>query len=343
MLAEAGWVVQDRAAMNVHAGQGVAVREVPTADGRADYLLYVDAKLVGAIEAKREGTGLGGIDAQTARYATTLDPGQQLAAWRTPLPFRYESTATDTRFTNALDPIARPRRVFSFHQPATVARWMRAADDHPQAPTLRGRLRRLPELRTDNLRDAQVEAVTGLERSLAQDRPRALIQMATGAGKTFTMLTQAYRLLRHAGARKVLFLVDRNNLGRQAESEFANYRTPDEGTPFDQLYNVQRLRSGIVLDSTHVVISTVQRMYAMLRGLAVSDSDEPDAYDTDEPVEVEYNPAIPPETFDLVIIDECHRSIYGRWRAVLEYFDAHLVVEATTAGTSAPSPPPDLR
>ena len=100
--------------------------------------------------------------------------------------------------------------------------------------------------------------------------------MATGAGKTFTMVTETYRLLRHAGARKVLFLVDRNNLGRQADSEFANYRTPDDGTPFNALYNVQRLRSGIVLDSTHVVISTVQRLYMMLRGDDVPGTDEPD-------------------------------------------------------------------
>ena len=325
MLAAAGWVVQDRADTNVHAAKGVAVREIPTNDGRADYFLYVDAKLVGAIEAKREGTSLGGVDAQTARYATGLDAGQQLAAWRTPLPFRYESTATDTRFTNTLDPIPRPRRVFSFHRPESIARWMRAADDRPDAPTLRARLRQLPSLIEDELRPAQVEAITGLEQSLADDRPRALIQMATGAGKTFTMVTETYRLLRHAGARKVLFLVDRNNLGRQADSEFSNYRTPDDGTPFDALYNVQRLRSGIVLDSTHVVISTVQRLYGMLRGEDVTDTNEPDDYEIDDAIEVEYNADIPPETFDLVIVDECHRSIYGKWRAVLEYFDAHLV------------------
>lgn len=325
MLADAGWAVQGRAATNVHTAQGVAVREVPTADGRADYLLYIDAKLVGAIEAKREGTSLVGVDQQTGRYAASLDAGQQLAAWRTPLPFRYESTAADTRFTNMLDPIARPRRVFSFHQPATIARWMRAAEDDPQAPTLRARLQRMPELLADELRVAQVEAVIGLEASLAEDRPRALIQMATGAGKTFAMVTESYRLLRHAGARKVLFLVDRNNLGKQAESEFTNYRTPDDGTPFAALYNVQRLRSDIVLDSTHVVISTVQRMYAMLRGEEVPDTDEQDEYEVDDAVEIEYNAAIPPEAFDLVIVDECHRSIYGKWRAVLEYFDAYLV------------------
>lgn len=326
MLADAGWVVQDRAATNVHASPGVVVREVPTATGRADYLLYVDAKLVGVIEAKREGVSLGAVDRQTQRYATDLDTGQRLAAWRTPLPFRYESNVIDTRFTNGLDPVVRPRRVFSFHRPATLARWMRDAEADPARPTFRHRLRHLPALIAEPLRPAQVDAIAGLETSLANDRPRALIQMATGAGKTFTMVTEAYRLLRHAGGRRVLFLVDRNNLGRQAQAEFENFRTPEDGTPFGELYNVQRLRGGIVLDSTHVLISTVQRLYSMLRGEELPDDETEDAdHQVDEAVEVEYCRAVPPETFDLVIVDECHRSIYGKWRAVLEYFDAHLV------------------
>ncbi|MFI9011658.1 DUF4145 domain-containing protein [Actinosynnema sp. NPDC053489] len=183
MLTTAGWVVQDRAAMNVHAKLGVAVREVATATGRADYLLYVGAKLVGVIEAKREGVSLGAVNRQTERYASGLDAGQQLAAWRTPLPFRYESTAVETRFTNTLDPVGRPRRLFSFHQPATIARWIREAEANTEAPTYRHRLRRMPELITEDLRKAQVEAISGLEASLADDKPRALIQMATGGGQ----------------------------------------------------------------------------------------------------------------------------------------------------------------
>lgn len=325
MLTDAGWAVQDRAATNVHASLGVAVREVPTATGRADYLLYVDAKLVGVIEAKREGVSLGAVDRQSERYASGLDAGQRLAAWRTPLPFRYESTAVDTRFTNSLDPVARPRRVFSFHKPTTIARWMREAEPNADAPTFRHRLRHMPVLITEDLRPAQVDAITGLEASLAEDRPRALIQMATGAGKTYTMVTESYRLLRHAGAKRVLFLVDRNNLGRQAQAEFDNFRTPEDGTSFSELYNVQRLRSDVVLDSTHVVISTVQRLYSMLRGEDLPDDEHDDDYQVDDVVEVGYNAAVPPEAFDLVIVDECHRSIYGKWRAVLEYFDAHMV------------------
>ncbi|QIS17689.1 DEAD/DEAH box helicase family protein [Nocardia terpenica] len=224
----AGWAVQDVADTDLYARQGVAIREVTTARGRADYLLYIDARLVGVIEAKREGTSLTGVDQQSERYAHDLTAGQRLAAWRTPLPFRYESTSVETHFANSLDPVVRPRRVFSFHQPTTLARWMREAENEPEAPTLRARFRRMPELATDGLRPAQIEAIEGLEKSLAEDRPRALIQMATGAGKTFTVVTESYRLLEYAGVKRVLFLVDRNNLGEQAESEYTNFTVPDQ-------------------------------------------------------------------------------------------------------------------
>lgn len=328
MLTQAGWVVQDVSTTNLQAATGVAVREVSMARGRADYLLYVEGALVGVIEAKREGVSLIGAEQQSDRYAAGLTTGQQLAAWRTPLPFRYESTGVETRFTNGLDPVPCSRRVFAFHQPTTIARWVREAKAYPRAPTLRARLRRMPELITHGLRPNQIEAITGLEQSLAADRPRALIQMATGAGKTYTMVNASSRLLKHAGARRVLFLVDRNNLGKQARAEYGRFETPDDFSKFAELYNVQRLTSRTLLDSASVVISTVQRLYAMLRGeeLPAEDDDpEFDDYDINEAVELEYNAAIPPETFDLVVVDECHRSIYGKWRAVLEYFDAHIV------------------
>ncbi|MFD0203538.1 MULTISPECIES: DEAD/DEAH box helicase family protein [Saccharothrix] len=328
MLAEAGWHVQDQAEMNVVAAPGVAVREMTVGRGRADYLLYVNAKLVGVIEAKREGSSLTSAEQQSRRYAEDADATLRLAAWRSPLPFRYESTAVETQFTNTLDPLPRARRVFSFHQPATIDRWMREADADDSAPTLRARLTLLPARPiTGDLRAAQVEAITGLEQSLASNRPRALIQMATGAGKTFTIVNETYRLLRFAGARRVLFLVDRNNLGKQAEAEFGRFRTPDDGTLFTGLYNVNRLSSGTLRDSDHVVISTVQRMFSLLRGeeAGPEDDDSLDDYNVDQTVEVGYNATIPPEAFDLVIVDECHRSIYGQWRGVLEYFDAHLV------------------
>lgn len=345
MLAAAGWDVQDGGAdLNIHAqgdwrGNGVAVREVTTARGRADYALYVDRKLVGVIEAKREGADLSAAEEQADRYADHLtDAQQRLSAWRTPLPFRYVSDGGETRFRSVLDPDSRTRRIFSFHQPRTLARWIRQAEEDEQAPSYRARLRyRMPELDERPLRPAQIAAVRGVENSVAlgkgqqgMGQSRSLVQMATGAGKTFAAVTFSYRMLKYARAERVLFLVDRNNLGVQAFAEFENFKTPETDRKFADLYNVQRLGAEGMLPSSKVVISTVQRLYMELTGVSLPGTKRGDGeidYDVDVPggVEVGYNAHIPPEAFDLIIVDECHRSIYGKWRSVLEYFDAPIV------------------
>jgi type I restriction enzyme R subunit len=330
-LVAAGWVVQDEHRANLYAGLGVALREVRLAAGRVDYLLYVGARLAGVVEAKREGTAPRGVEAQLDRYLHGLTAEQRFAAWRRdlPLPFGYVATGVETAFVNQLDPHPRTREVFAFHRPETLARWMREADERPEAPTLRARLQRMPVLDPDGLRPAQADAIRNLERSLGEDRPRGLIQMATGAGKTFTAVTASYRLLKHAKVNRILFLVDRNNLGKQTWREYAAFRPVDDGRKFTELYNVDRLSGAGMLDGSKVVISTIQRLYGVLRGQELPDVDLDDqaldSYDLDEPAEVVYNPAIPPATFDLIIVDECHRSIYGKWRAVLEYFDAHIL------------------
>ncbi|MEV5609225.1 DEAD/DEAH box helicase family protein [Streptomyces sp. NPDC052225] len=338
MLRAAGWIIQDRDELNPGAGTGVAVREFTLATGRADYVLYVDGKIAGVIEAKREGDHLSGALAQNDRYASGVLKEHSLAVWRAdePFAFRYATTGTETWFINRLDPDARSREVFSFHKPETVEAWMKRAEENPAAPTFRAGLRKMPILESHGLRLAQVDAISGLEDSLARDQPRALIQMATGAGKTFTAVTETYRLLKHAGAKRVLFLVDRNNLGKQALSEFRNYTTPDDGRKFSDLYNVDRLGAAGLQDASSVVISTIQKMYSLLSGEQLSDDDSLDeqadatAYDeesyaADEPIEIGYRSDVSPESFDLIVVDECHRSIYGLWRGVLEYFDAHLV------------------
>ncbi|MDJ0312026.1 DEAD/DEAH box helicase family protein [Arthrobacter sp. H35-D1] len=331
MLRAAGWLVQDYRDIAPMAGMGVAVREFPLDSGFADYLLYVDSRLVGVLEAKKEGMSLTGVEWQTSKYATGLPASARLATWHpdTPLPFCYESTGAETRFMNLLDPDARSREVFSFHRPETLKRWMAEADTSPESPTLLARIQQLPVLEVDGLRPNQVQAVTGVETSLKGQHPRALIQMATGAGKTFTAVTSAYRLIRHANAGRILFLVDRNNLGIQAESEFVNFVNPDDGRRFGETYAVQRVAGRTIADSTNVAISTIQRLFRMLAGEDLPDSatenDENDDGEPESPVDVTYSAALPPETFDLIIVDECHRSIYGKWRAVLEYFDAPVV------------------
>ena len=328
-LGAAGWLVQDRADMNLYAAQGVAVREFTMASGhgRADYVLFVDAMAVGAIEAKPVGTTLAGVESQSAKYAKGLPA--DLPALVSPLPFLYESTGDETRFTDGFDPEPRSRQVFSFHRPETMARWLRQWIDDIEGGSLRARLGRLRPVAPDGLRRIQVEAINRVEGSMVRNHPRALAQMATGSGKTFMAANLAYRLVQTADADRVLFLVDRADLGRQTLREFQQFATPGDGRKFTDLYNVQLLTSNRIDPAARVVITTVQRLYSMLRGEAelAEDVDEMSGseIEPDRPVEVAYNPSIPIEAFDVVLIDECHRSIYGVWRQVIEYFDAFLV------------------
>lgn len=329
-LAESGWVVQDLDQIDHSAGRGIAVREFPVGRKRADYVLFVDRKLVGVIEAKREGTSLIGVEWQSGDYAGAIPGDYRMAVWRRdePLPFRYESTGIETRFTFRLDPDAASREVFSFHRPETLARWMAEADDNPEAPTFRARLQAMPTLDESSLRPAQATAIRNTEGHLSSGHRRAMVQMATGAGKTFTAVSLAYRLFEYAGAQRVLFLVDRNNLGDQAAGEFARYVT-NSGQTLGEDYTVQRLSSGTVLDSASVVVTTIQRLYRALSGqpLPAGDVDDEaiDEFEPPAPVDAVYNEGLPPEAFDLIVVDECHRSIFGRWRAVLSYFDAPVI------------------
>ena len=338
-LTDAGWVVQDKKALNLFAAQGVACREVTmkSGHGRADYLLYVDQRVVGVIEAKPQGTTLSGVEWQSAMYAEGLPSEIRLKALTTDgrLPFVFEASGTETHFTNGYDPDARSRQLFAFPGPATLARIIRDAEADEDSPTWRAKVRHLPELDTTSLRPAQITAINGVEHSLAvQHFDRSLVQMATGAGKTYTAVTLAYRLLKFGGFKRILFLVDRNNLAEQTIAEFQNYRTPGDGRRFTEIYNVDKLTRAGMLDSSNVVISTIQRVYKALQGDEITADDDPglDDFVPDSPVTVAYSSQLPPETFDLVVVDEAHRSIYGVWRSVLEYFDAHVVGLTATPG-----------
>lgn len=329
MLVASGWIIQNYKALNLGAGKGIAVREVPLKTGPCDYLLLVDRRPVGVIEAKKMGTTLSGVADQSANYAENLPEflASLLPSKIAGLPFLYESTGVETRFRDERDPEPRSRRVYSFHQPKTLADWLTEPD------TLRARLAAMSKmhpLTAQNLRACQVEGITNLEESFAAADPRALIQMATGAGKTYTACAFTYRLIKHGGAKRVLFLVDRANLGRQAMAEFQQFVAPDTGRKFTEVYNVQHLTSNQLDTVARVTICTIQRLYSLLRGEELDeDVDEKSGYEIatadDRPKDVAYNPRIPIEAFDFIVTDECHRSIYGLWRQVLEYFDAFLI------------------
>jgi type I restriction enzyme R subunit len=323
LLRAAGWVIQDLDELNLGAVLGIAVREFRMTDGAADYALFVDRKLVGVVEAKAEGTTLSGVAEQSSGYLSSVPPNVQYA--QLPLPFSYETTGVETYFRDLRDPDSRSRRVFAFHKPSTLL------ESLSQEKTLRARLRQMPPLIEDKLYKSQVEAIINLEKSFAASRPRALIQMATGSGKTFTAVNFIYRLIKFGGAKKVLFLVDRSNLGKQALTEFQKFETPDDGRKFTEIYNVQRMTSNSLDEVSKVCITTIQRLYSMLSGEEEfqEELEEGSLFNTSpidqKPKEVIYNPKIPIETFDFIVTDECHRSIYHLWRQVLEYFDAFII------------------
>lgn len=320
-LIACGWLIQSKADMNLGAGLGVAVREFQTSSGPVDYGLFVGRKLCGVIEAKAEGTTLSGFSEQAARYIA--DVPKHLIREEGQVRFEYVASSSETLFRDHADPDPASRRVFSFHRPETLERWLK------QPVTLRSRLQAMPDLIADGLRACQVDAVSALERSMAQNRARALVQMATGAGKTFTACTLSYRLLAHGGFKRILFLADRANLVRQTRDEYLAYRPPGTGRSFSEIYNVQKLGPGGLDKDAQIVVATIQRVYSVLTGKELSEEDEEvssfEVPRVDSERLIAYNPSIPIESFDLVITDECHRSIYGTWRQVLEYFDAFTV------------------
>ena len=322
-LSECGWIIQSKQRINLHAGLGVAVREYQTDVGPADYVLFVEGKPVGIIEAKREEEGqkFSVHETQVEEYAKA----KLKLINNEPLPFLYLSTGTITRFADTRDPKPRFREIFTFHRPEGLQSWLR------KEKSLRRRMAEdMPMLITDGLRDCQIDAITKLEESFKKNKPKALIQMATGSGKTFTAITFIYRLLKNIKANKILFLVDTKNLGEQAEGEFRSYIPQDDNRLFPELHGVVRLNSSFVPQDCQVYISTIQRLYSILKGTELDESAEQENPNelksfAKEAMPVVYNEKIPIEFFDFIVIDECHRSIYNLWKQVLDYFDAFQV------------------
>ena len=321
-LNDCGWIIQNKKKINLTAGLGVAVTEYQTDIGPSDYVLFVAGKPIGVIEAKKEeeGVRLTVYEDQSKDYADS----KLKYLNNDPLPFVYESTGTLTRFTDYRDPKPRSRPVFTFHRPEAFREWLKRGN------SLRRRILDIPALQTNGLRDCQIIAINNLEDSFRRNQPKALIQMATGSGKTFTAITAIYRLLTYAKAKRVLFLVDTRNLGEQAEQEFMAYMPNDDNRKFSELYGVHRLKSSFVPTDNQVYISTIQRLYAILKEEELDEKAEETnpgeiKWEKRQPVPVGYNTKLPPEFFDFVVIDECHRSIYNLWKQVLDYFDAFLI------------------
>ena len=323
-LCQSGWVIQDLQKLNLSDSLGVAVREFPTSTGAIDYALFVDGKPVGSIEAKREeaGQSITDVEVQSERYAkSTFKWIKNDYAIR----FVYEATDKLIRFTDYNDIKYRSRAVFSFHRPETLFEWIHQLD------TIRNNMKHFPMLEAKGFRNCQINAINNLEQSFAENRPKALVQMATGAGKTFTAITAAYRLLKYGNMKRILFLVDTKGLGEQAEREFLAYTPNDDPRSFSQIYGVRRLKSSYIPGDVQICISTIQRMYSILKEEELDESAEEAPFakyvtaESKTPKQVAYNEKYPPEFFDCIIVDECHRSIYNAWSQVLSYFDAFII------------------
>ena len=323
-LEQSGWALQDLRNVNPMASLGVAVREYPTSTGPVDYALFVDGKPVGVIEAKKDdlGENITVVESQSGRYANSTF---KYITIEYKIRFAYEATGQLTRFTDYKDIKYRSRSVYSFHRPETLQALLLKDD------TIRNNMKHFPPFDTTGFRKCQIKAIQNLDTSFADNRPKALVQMATGAGKTFTAITAAYRLLKFGKMRRILFLVDTKSLGEQAEREFLAYKPNDDNRSFAQLYGVRRLNSSYIPNDIQICISTIQRMYSILKGDEMDESAEEESLfeqngaDTQTAKEVTYNEKYPPEFFDCIIVDECHRSIYNVWNQVLEYFDAFII------------------
>ena len=323
-LKQSGWVIQDTRTINFSSSLGVAVREFPTSTGPVDYALFVEGVPVGVVEAKKTDAGenITTVEGQSARYANST------FKWVTNdyrIRFAYEATDKLVRFTDYNDINYRSRTVFSFHRPETIKALL------VQPDTVRNNVKHFPPLDVTGFRKCQVTAINNLDESFAENRPKALVQMATGAGKTFTAITAAYRLLKYGKMNRILFLVDTRGLGEQAEREFLAYTPNDDPRSFSQLYGVRRLKTSYISADVQICICTIQRMYSILKSEDLDEGAEETPFDefvtaeSKAPKEVVYNEKYPPEFFDCIIVDECHRSIYNVWSQVLSYFDAFII------------------
>lgn len=321
MFEEAGWKVVDRDkyAPNMTA---VAIREgLMVGNREADYLLFLNGKAVGVLEAKRIETDINSdIVQEQARLYTRSCP-KWCQAWfpNIPLPLAYVANSRDLMFYDTRKSNSEFEYCKKIHTPKEVKKLLGLEDDYVGLPTLSPK----------GLRACQYEAITQLEQSFRNGENRALMVLATGAGKTYTACLAAYRMLAFTPMKRILFLVDRNNLGKQAETEFGTFRLTENGDPFNTIFTVNRLKSSSVPTDSNVVISTIQRLFSLLKGDEITDNDEDDKEIEDKEIILPENPNLPSDFFDMIIIDECHRSIYGNWQKVLNYFSKAKLIGLT--------------
>ena len=320
MFHDAGWKVVSRDDYSADTSAAAIEEGILQGGKEADYLLFINGMAVGVLEAKKESTDVSSekVTSQAENYTHLLLPFYK--TWSKPLPLVYTSNGHIVLFRDHRDPDGGYIPMKRIHTPKEICQILGIEDEFAGLPTLKRK----------GLRDCQFEAITELEKSFKGGQNRAYMVLATGAGKTYTACMASYRFLSYTPMRRVLFLVDRNNLGKQAEDEFGKFRLTENGDAFNTIFSVERLKTKTIPQGTNVVISTIQRLFSLLKGEDIVETDDDENYGRDETqgqaVDLPDNPTLPKDFFDLIIVDECHRSIYGSWRSVLEYFSsAHII------------------
>ena len=321
MFEDAGWQVVSRDEYTPNLTAAAIKEGLLKHNFEADYFLFINGKAVGVLEAKRAEIDVDcdEVKGQAEKYVNNVPP--IYAAYEKPLRIIYLSNGEKVLFYDYAKKDGNYIEINRIHTPKEIVDILSIDDFYAGLPTLQKK----------GLRQCQFDAIKGLEESFRNGQKRALMVLATGAGKTYAACLAAYRFLSYTPMRKVLFLVDRNNLGKQAEGEFGTFRLTENKEPFNTIFGVNRLKSAKIPSDSNVVISTIQRLFSLLKGDDVDDNDEESAFDDNEDnvVSLPTNPLLPPDYFDLIIIDECHRSIYGNWRQVLDYFKTAKIIGLT--------------
>lgn len=297
----------------------------------SDYLLFVDDKAIAVVEAKAEDSSLGDIVAQQAEWYSKNPQGWVGLWFPNQIPFVYLANGNKIYFKNMLESDSEYVELSEMHSPKKILQMLCKKSEYGA----------LPRIEKKGLRDCQYDAEVKLEASLKAGRKKALAILATGSGKTYLACLASYRLLNYTPTKRVLFLVDRNNLARQTETEFSLFDRTEKQKPMNELYQINRLTKPEDIRGD-IIISTIQKLFAVLTGQTITEDDEDkedeklglkDVIKNEPDIVLDEDLKLPPDYFQFIIVDECHRSIYGKWKAVLDYFKDAKVLGLTATPT----------
>ncbi len=331
-LASAGWEVVTRLEYN-RKNPSAVIEASMQRRKESDYLLFIDNKAIAVIEAKRSESNLDELVAQQAENYT-LSPQNWYGFWleENKVPLAYLANGEKILFKNMLVLDSEYEQINRMHTPKEMLRMIGQSSE----------LGTLPVIEKKGLRDCQYRAEVKLEETFKEGKRKALAVLATGSGKTYLACLASYRFLEYTPTTKrILFLADRNNLANQAQNEFSLFDKTETGQALKDLYYITRLRKEEDIKG-EIVISTIQKLYAVLTGQTLCDCDEDSEDELDQEDKEKHSKEIirlsgdlklPPDYFQFIIVDECHRSIYGRWKAVLDYFGKAKILGLTATPT----------